>query len=98
MADENKKPDNMLEALEGASERTENTLVKAFRECRETRPEMSIGSSVRIFHFSLIHSLQKNDAADVFSPVLGFLAKCLLPHLTAEEKEALRNDKLSGLL
>jgi len=98
MADENKKPDNMLEALEGASERTENALVKTFRECRKASPKMSIGSSVRTFHFSLIRSLQKNDAADVFSPVLGFLAKCLLPNLTDEEKEALRNDKLSGLL
>lgn len=98
MADENKKPETMLEALEDASERTENTLVKVFRECREKAPEMSIGSSVRMFHLSVIRSLQKNDAADVFSPVLGFLAKCLLPHLTDEEKEALRNDRLSGLL
>lgn len=98
MADENKKPETMLEALEDASERTENTLVKVFRECREKAPEMSIGSSVRMFHFSVIRSLQENDAADVFSPVLGFLAKCLLPHLTDEEKEALRNDRLSGLL
>lgn len=98
MADENKKPDNMLEALENASERTESTLVKVFRECRKKDPEMSIGSSVRMFHCSLIRSLQKNDAADVFSPVLGFIAKCLLPNLTDEEKEALRNDKLSGLL
>lgn len=98
MADENKKPETMLEALEDASERTENTLVESFRKCRERAPEMSFGSSVRMFHFALIRSLQKNNTADVFSPMLGFLAKCLLPHLTDEEKEALRNDKLSGLL
>lgn len=98
MADENKKPDNMLEALEDASERTENSLVEVFRMCREKDHKLSIGSSVRMFHAATIRSLQKNDAVDVFSPVLGFIAKCLLPHLTDEEKEALRNDKLYDLL
>lgn len=98
MADENKKPENMLEALESASERTEYLLVKTLRKCIQKQPDVSIGSTVRLFHCSLIRSLQKNDAVDVFSPTLGFLAKCLLPHLTDEEKEALRNDKLTGLL
>lgn len=98
MADENKKPTNMLEALEGASERTEHYLVNAFREVQIESSEMSIGSQVRMFHHALIRALQKGDATVVFPPVLGFLAKCLLPHLTDEEKEALRNNKLSGLL
>ena len=98
MADEIKKPETMMEALEGASERTEHRLVNTFREVQAKSPEMSIGSQVRMFHFALIRTLQKGDATDVFPPVLGFLAKCLLPHLTDEEKEALRNDKLTGIL
>lgn len=98
MADENKKPETMMEALEGASERTEHHLVNTFREVQAKSPEMSIGSQVRMFHLALIRTLQKGDATDVFPPVLGFLAKCLLPHLTEEEKEALRNDKLTGIL
>ena len=98
MADEIKKPETMMEALEGASERTEHHLVNAFREAQAKSPEMSIGSQVRMLHLSLVRTLQKCDATDMFPPVLGFLAKCLLPHLTDEEKEALRNDRLSGLL
>ena len=98
MADEIKKPETMMEALEGAIERTEQDLVNTFREIRAESPETSIGSQVRIFHFALIRALHKGNATDVFSPVLGFLAKCLLPHLTDEEKEALRNDKLTDLL
>lgn len=98
MADENKKPETMMEALEDASARIDKTLVDSFREVQAKSPEMSIGSQVRMFHFALIRSLQKGDATAVFPPVLGFLAKCLLPYLTDEEKEALRNYKLSGLL
>lgn len=98
MADENKKPETMLEALEDAGVRIDNTLVSAFRDIAEKNPEMSIGAQVRLFHFAFMRSLREGSVTAVFPPVLGIIAKCLLPHLTDEEKEALRNDKLSGLL
>lgn len=98
MADENKKPETMLEALEEARDRIERTIVSSFRHIKETSPDMSIGAQVRLFHFALICSLREAPETDVFPPTLGIIAKCLLPHLTDEEKEALRNDKLSNLL
>lgn len=98
MADENKKPETMLEALEDARDRIERTIVDSFSHIKEMSPEMSIGAQVRLFHFAFIRSLREAPATAVFPPTLGIIAKCLLPHLTDEEKEALRNDKLSGLL
>lgn len=98
MADEIKKPTNMLEALETASKLIDNTLVSSFRGARKKTPEMSLGASVRMYHFAFIRSLREAPAVDVFQPTLGIIAKCLLPHLTDEEKEALRNDKLESLL
>lgn len=98
MAYENNKPEIMLEALENACTSIEKMLVKSFREVMAKNPEMSIGASIRMFHFAFIRSLREAPAIDVFHPTLGIIAKCLLPNLTDEEKEALRNDKLSGLL
>ena len=98
MADENKKPETMLEALEYAGARIEKTIVESFNNVREKSPEMSIGAQVRLFHFAFMRSLREAPTVNVFPPTLGIIAKCLLPHLTDEEKEALRNDKLSGLL
>lgn len=99
MADENKKPETMLEALEDAGARIDKTIVNSFREVvGKKTSEMSIGEQVRMFHFALIRSLREAPVTAVFQPALGIIAKCLLPQLTDEEKEALRNDKLSGLL
>lgn len=98
MADKNKKPTNMLEALETASKLIDNTLVSSFRGVSKKNPEMSLGASVRMYHFAFIHSLREAPVTAVFPPTLGIIAKCLLPKLTDEEKEALRNDKLEGLL
>lgn len=100
MADETeiRKPTNMLEALETADKLIDKTLVRSFRGTKEKTPEMSIGASVRMFHFAFIRSLREAPACDVFQPTLGIIAKCLLPKLTDEEKEALRNDKLESLL
>ena len=98
MADENKKPETMLEALEDAGARIDKTIVNSFREVKAKTPEMSIGASIRMFHFAFIRSLREAPATAVFPPTLGIIAKCLLPQLTDEEKEALRNDKLSSLL
>ena len=100
MADEteNKKPETMMEAMEGAIFRTDCSLVNAFREVRTKHPDLSIGATLRMFHFATIRTFQCAAPSDAFGPVLGFIAKYLLPHLTDEEKEALRNDKLSGLL
>ena len=98
MADENKKPETMMEALEDAGARIDKTLVDSFREVMTKAPELSIGAQVRMFHFAFIRSLREAPVTAVFPPTLGIIAKCLLPHLTDEEKEALRNDKLSGLL
>jgi hypothetical protein len=98
MADENKKPETMLEALEDAGARIDKTIVNSFNEVRTKTPEMSIGAQVRMFHFAFIRSLREAPVTAVFPPTLGIIAKCLLPHLTDDEKEALRNDKLSGLL
>jgi Xaa-Pro aminopeptidase len=98
MADENKKPENMLEAMEGAILRTDRSLVEAFRTVRAKYPEQSIGQALRMFHVANVRTFQLAAPSDSFGPVLGFIAKYLLPHLTDEEKEALRNDKLSGLL
>lgn len=98
MADENKKPETMLEALEDAGACIDKTIVSTFRHIKETSPDMSIGAQVRLFHFAFIRSLRKAPATAVFPPTLGIIAKCLLPNLTEEEKEALRNDKLYSLL
>lgn len=100
MADETeiKKPSDMMEALEGARDRIEQTVVDSFRSVREKSPEMSIGAQVRMFHFAFVRSLREAPATAVFMPTLGIIAKCLIPHLTEEEKEALRNDKLSDIL
>lgn len=98
MADENKKPETMMEALEYAGARIDNTIVDSFRNLRVKSPEMSIGAALRLYHFAFIRSLREAPETAVFPPTLGIIAKCLLPHLTDEEKEALRNDKLSGLL
>jgi hypothetical protein len=98
MADENKKPDNMLEALESASERVEHRLSCTFRKVSKETPDANIGVRVRMFHASLIRAFKNCDTLDIFQPTLGLLAKCLLPHLTDDEKEALRNDKLTGIL
>lgn len=98
MADENKKPETMMEALEDAGARIDKTIVSSFRHIAERSPEMSIGAQVRLFHFAFIRSLREAPATAVFPPTLGIIAKCLLPHLTDEEREALRNDKLSNLM
>lgn len=98
MADENKKPETMMEALENAGARINNTIVDSFRHVRARSPEMSIGAQVRMYHFAFMRSLREAPVTAVFQSTLGIIAKCLLPHLTDEEKEALRNDKLSGLL
>lgn len=98
MADENKKPETMMEALEGSIARTERTLVDSFRDVRAMHPELSIGVTLRMFHFSTLRAFKVSADADCFGVTLGLIAKYLLPHLTDEEKEALRNDKLSGLL
>lgn len=98
MADENKKPETMMEALEDAGARIDNTIVESFRNVRAKSPEMSIGAALRMYHFAFIRSLRGAPVTAVFPPTLGIIAKCLLPTLTDEEKEALRNDKLSGLL
>lgn len=89
-----KKPSDMMEALEGARDRIEQTVIDSFREVREKHPDMSLGASLRLFHFAFIRSLQEAPAAVVFMPSLGIIAKCLIPHLTEEEKEVLRKDKL----
>lgn len=100
MADEteNKKPTTMMEAMEGAILRTDRSLLNAFREVRSKHPELGIGQTLRMIHFATIRTFQLASPTDSFGPVLGLIAKYLLPHLTEEEKEALRNDKLSDLL
>lgn len=99
MANENKKPETMLEALEDAGARIDKKIVNLFREVvGKNTCEMSIGAQVRMLHFALIRALHESSVNVVFQPALGIIAKCLLPQLTDEEKEALRNDKLSGLL
>ena len=100
MADETeiKKPSNMMEALEGARDRIEDTVWDSFREVRRKSPDMSIGAQVRLFHFAFIRSLREAPATALFMPSLGIIAKCLIPHLTEEEKETLRNVKLNDLL
>lgn len=100
MADETeiKKPTNMLEALEQASKRTEDSLVKTFSTTKATTPEMSLGSQIRMYHHAVIRTFKSADILTMFQPTLGLIAKCLLPNLTEEEKEVLRNDKLSDLL
>lgn len=98
MADENKKPETMMEALESASARIDKTIVESFRYVSGNEPVASIGLSVRRFHFAFVRSLQECTSRELFAPALGIIAKCLLPHLTDEEKEALSNEKLTGLL
>ena len=95
MADETvTKPTNTLEAMEQSVTETQRHLVGTFHKIREDNPDIDMGKAVRIFHVAMIRSLQKADPFESFHAVLGFISALLLPHLTEEEKEALRNDTL----
>lgn len=93
-----KKPSDMMEALEGARDRIEDTVINSFRTVREKHPDMSLGATLRMYHLAFIRSLQEASVTVAFMPTLGIIAKCLIPHLTEEEKEALRKDKLIDTL
>lgn len=94
MADEIKKPNNMLELMELSIARTEKRLVDTFREICESNPDVGIPRALHTFHMAMIRTLQKSETSDALAPVLGFISALLLPNLTEEEKEALRNDTL----
>lgn len=99
MADETeiKKPSDMMEALERARDCIEDEVPNSFREVRRKNPDLSIGAQLRLYHFAFVRSLREAPPIAAFMATLGIIAKCLIPHLTEEEKEALRNDKLNDL-
>lgn len=85
---------DMLEALETSMDFARGTLTRAFNEVRNKHPESGIGSVVRRFHLSLIKTIKENPL-ESFRIVLGLIGFAIFDSLTAEDKEALRNDRLA---
>lgn len=89
MSTENQKPENMLAALEMKKGSVEH-IVRTTWEITKRHGMTPVG------HFSAFHlnlmMLLKGDKVMAFNITLGILADHLLPLLTEEEKEALRNE------
>lgn len=89
MSTENQKPQNILEALELKKGSVAYILKKSWEQ---TKQHDNVGPTVHFtkFHLKLMMAIQ-TDKSTAFNLTLGMLADHLLPLLTEEEKEALRN-------
>ena len=89
MTTENKKPKNILAAIESEKGNLANTVKQVWEDTKQT------GSSTAV-HFCKLQlaltCILKEDPKACFILTLGMLADHLLPILTEEEKEALRNE------
>lgn len=91
MANENLKPKNILEALE-SKKGSLAAIVKGSWEGTK-RQGMTPAGHFCAFQLNLMMVIQ-TDRAMAFNITLGMLADHLLPLLTDEEKEALRNESV----
>lgn len=89
MSTENKKPENILAALELQKGSLAN-IVKGSWEGTK-RDGVSVAGHFTKFHLNLMMLIQ-TDTSFAFNITLGMLADHLLPLLTDEEKEALRKE------
>lgn len=89
------KARDMLEALETSMDSARETLTRAFNEVRNKHPESGIGTAVRRFHLSVIKTVNENPL-ESFRIMLGLIGLAIFDSLTAEDKEALRNDRLDN--
>lgn len=89
MSTENQKPQNVLEALELKKGSIAYILKKSWEQ---TKQHDNVDPTVHFakFHLNLMMTIQ-TDRSTAFNITLGLLADHLLPLLTEEEKEALRN-------
>lgn len=89
MSTENKIPENVLAALESKKGSLAHIVKTTWAETN--RDDMSVGGHFAKFHLNLM-MLLRFDQSLAFNITLGILADHLLPLLTEEEKEALRNE------
>ena len=88
MSDENKKPENIFASLEAKKGSVAVIIKEAWEQTK--RPDVTPAKHFCALHLNLMQ-LMRIDKALNFNLVLGMLADSLLPILTDEEKEALRN-------
>lgn len=91
MSTENKIPENILAALEAKKGSVANIIKKAWGDTKQDG--VSPVGHFSKFHINLMMLLQM-DRGLAFNITLGILADHLLPLLTEEEKEALRNESI----
>lgn len=89
MSTENKIPENILAALESKKGSLVHIVKTTWAETK--RDDMSAVGHFTKFHLNLM-MLLRFDQSLAFNITLGILADHLLPLLTEEEKEALRNE------
>jgi hypothetical protein len=94
MSTENKKPENILAALE----QNKDSLTVLVKECwgRSKMCNTTIAEHFAAFHLSMMGLIRMSEAM-AFNFSLSILAEHLLPLLTDEEKEALRNESIINL-
>ena len=89
MSTENQKPENLLAALESKK----GSLAAIVKTTWELTKHEGVDPAGHFCAFQLnLMSLIRFDKAVAFNITLGMLADHLLPLLTEEEKEALRNE------
>jgi hypothetical protein len=89
MSTENQKPENILAALEAKKGSIAHTMKTTWEDTK--RDGMGPVGHFSEFHLNLM-MLLRFDQSLAFNITLGMLADHLLPLLTEEEKEALRNE------
>lgn len=89
MSTENKIPENILAALESKKGSLAHIVKTTWAETK--REGMTHCKHFTAFHLNLMMLLRVDEAL-AFNITLGILADHLLPLLTEEEKEALRNE------
>lgn len=92
MSTENKIPENILAALESKKGSLAHIVKTTWAETK--RDGMGAVGHFTKFHLNLMMLLQK-DTSLSFNITLGMLADHLLPLLTDEEKEALRDESIN---
>lgn len=92
MSTENKKPESVLAALE----QNKDSLAIFVRESweRSKMRDITIAEHFAVFQFSMMTLIRRSETM-LFNFALSILAEHLLPLLTDEEKEALRNQNIN---
>jgi hypothetical protein len=87
------KPHNMLDALTYSMDAARITRTRAFKEIRSEHPNFDTGNALRRYHLAVLDAI-KSKPLESFNVVFGLLGLAIFDCLTAEDKEALRNDSL----